>query len=153
MSMGNAKKETVFYNGKERTSRIPQKPLNPIVKATLLTTLKRNDIKITRKATPGDDIYTVTDAAGKMLFSYGNAWDYGYYRIYVANQNQGAEPIMVAEMDWYEGDGYTNPQQQDIFDIAHAMQEKSRELDRINEAQNSLTPEEIMALKTLEASK
>lgn len=150
MSMGNAKKETVVgADGKKRTSRIPQKPLNQFIKAALLTLLKRDDISIKDDVRAGSNTITVLDSKGKYLFSYDNAWDYGYYRIFMANPKEGAEPLLVAEMDWYENDLYTNPQQQDIFDVFKALNKKRDELQSIEKARNALTPEEVKALQAL----
>lgn len=67
----------------------------------------------------------------------------------MANPKEGAEPILVAEMDWYENDLYTNSQQQDVFDIFHALNEKRDELQDIEKARNDLTPEEVQALQAL----
>lgn len=150
MSMGGAKIEKVMdSDGVQRNSRIPQKPLNKYIKATLLTLLKRDDIKINDDIRAGSNTATVTDSKGKYLFSYDNAWDYGYYRIFMANPKEGAEPILVAEMDWYENDLYTNSQQQDVFDVFHALNEKRDELQAIEKARNDLTPEEVQALQAL----
>ena len=88
-----------------------------------------------------------------MLFSYDNAWDYGYYKITVANSQPNAQPVVVAEMDWFENDQYTNPQQQDIFDIFKALQSKSAELRKIEEGRKNLTEAELQALKSLGFSK
>ena len=153
MSMGDSKKETIIVDGKKRTNRIPQKTLNPYIKSSLLTTLKRDDIEITTHRTAGTDETTVKNSGGKYLFSYLNAWDYGYYCVYAANPSQGGEKIMVAEMDWYEADHNTNQQQQDIFDIGHAITQKQRELETIKEARKTLTPEEIQVLQALGISK
>lgn len=150
MSMGKAKKETVVgADGNKRTSRIPQKPLNQFIKAALLTLLKRDDISIKDDIRAGSNTITVRDSNGKYLFSYDNAWDYGYYRIFMANPKEGAEPLLVAEMDWYENDLYTNPQQQDVFDVFKALNKKRDELQSIEKARNALTPEEVQALKAL----
>lgn len=150
MSMGKAKKETVVdAAGNKRTSRIPQKPLNQFIKAALLTLLKRDDISIKDDIRAGSNTITVRDSKGKYLFSYDNAWDYGYYRIFMANPKEGAEPLLVAEMDWYENDLYTNPQQQDVFDVFKALNKKRDELQSIEKARNALTPEEVQALKAL----
>ncbi|MFQ6739683.1 MAG: hypothetical protein ACLRFJ_03390 [Alphaproteobacteria bacterium] len=154
MNMGNAKKETVVdANGNKRTSRIPQKPLNQFVKAALLTLLKRDDISIKNDISAGSNTITVLDSNGKYLFSYDNAWDYGYYCIFVANPKEGAKPLLVAEMDWYESDSYTNPQQQDIFDVFKALNKKRDELQSIEKARQDLTPEEVQALQALGMSR
>lgn len=157
MSLGDAKIEKVKdSNGQQRNSRIPQKPLNKYIKAALLTLLKRDDIKIKDDVQAGSNVATITDLKGKYLFSYDNAWDYGWYRIFMANPKEGAKPILVAEMDWYENDGYTNPQQQDVFDIFNAinrkrveLREKQDEMLAIEKSRKDLTPEEIQALKAL----
>ncbi|MBR1380584.1 MAG: hypothetical protein IJ560_03265 [Alphaproteobacteria bacterium] len=149
MGMGDAKQETVVDINGKHISRIPQKPLNRYIKATLLTLLKRDDIKIKVNSEPGSSTVTVTDSNDKFLFAYDNAWDYGYYRIFMANPKEGAEPILVAEMDWYERDGYTNYQQQDIFDVSDALGAKLRQLEFIESARNNLTPEEIQAIQAL----
>jgi hypothetical protein len=150
MSMGQAK-ATSLGNGK--TNRIPQKPLNKFVKAQLLATLKRDDIKITFKAEPGVTTTTVSDSMGNPLFVYENAWDYGYYNIQVPDSKTKGDTIMIAEMDWYESDDNTNTQQQDIFDISKALETRRHELETIEEDRKNLTPEEIQALKVLGLSK
>lgn len=150
MSMGNAKIEKVIdKNGNERTSRIPQKPLNKFMKSQLLTVLKRDDITIETKADAGSREYRILDKDGKLLFLYDNVWDYGYYYISVPNPEAGKGPIIVAEMDWFENDSYTNPQQQDIFDIFHAIGDREIELRKIAEARKNLTESEMLALKSL----
>lgn len=154
MSMGDAKIQKITdVNGNERTSRIPQKALNPFIKSKLLTLLKRDDITIETVNEPGSTELIVRDEGGKMLFSYDNAWDYGYYKIAVANSQPNAQPVVVAEMDWFENDQYTNPQQQDIFDIFKALQSKSAELRKIEEGRKNLTEAELQALKSLGFSK
>lgn len=150
MSMGDAKVETLSNN---KRSRIPQKPLNKFIKAQLLATLKRDDITIETKPDWGRHDTLVKDTKGKTLFGYHCAGDYGYYNIWVPAPKAGAENIVVAEMDWFENDNYTNPQQQDIFDVFDATDAKSRELEAIKKDRESLTPEEIQALKTLGLSK
>jgi len=150
MSMGNAKQEIVTdANGKKRTSRIPQKPLNPYIKSALLTLLERKDISIKYDMRPASTVISVLDSKGKLLFSYDNAWDYGYYCIFMANPKEGEKPLLVAEMDWYESDFYTNPQQQDIFDVFNALNKKHEELQSIEKARKDLTPEEVQALQAL----
>lgn len=150
MSMGQAK-ATSLGNGK--TNRIPQKPLNKFVKAQLLATLKRDDIKITFKAEPGVTTTTVSDSKGNPLFIYENAWDYGYYNIQVPDSTAKGKTIMIAEMDWYESDDNTNTQQQDIFNIADALHARRLELEAIEKDRENLTPEDIQALKVLGLSK
>lgn len=136
-------------DGNKRTSRIPQKPLNQFIKAALLTLLKRDDISIKDDIRAGSNTITVLDLNGKYLFSYDNVWDYSYYRIFMANPKEGAEPLLVAEMDWYENDLYTNPQQQDVFDVFKALNKKRDELQSIEKARKDLTPEEVQALQAL----
>ena len=149
MSMGNAKKGTVVdADGNKRTSRIPQKPLNQFIKAALLTLLKRDDISIKDDIRAGSNTITVLDSNGKYLFSCDNAWDYGYYRIFMANPKEGAEPLLVAEMDWYENDGNTNQQQQDIFDIADALRKKMDDTMRVENGIKTLTAAEQDVLNT-----
>ena len=133
----------------EKPNRIPKKPLNPFVKGQLLAILVRNDIKISDKFYPGSSTITVTDAKGKFLFSYDNGWDYGLYRIHMAHPDPKKEPILVAEMEWYENDLNTNSQQQDVFDIHRAIDEKRKELQEQKEALKNLTPDEILALQAL----
>jgi len=150
MTMGRAKIEQVLDSkGMMRQSRIPQKPLNLYIKGALLAILERNDIKIKSTNHAGSSVFTVTDSKGKYLFSYDNAWDYGYYRIFMANSKAEGEPILVAEMDWYENDGYTNKQQQDIFDVFEAIKVKAAKLDEIEAARQSLTAEEVLALQAM----
>jgi len=143
MSMGNSKTKKIIVDGKSKMDRTPAKPLNLFVKAKLLDTLRRNDISIKIFRRAGDDTYTVTDAKGDELFSFDNAWDCGYYNISVGN-------IIVAEMDWFESDNYTNKYQQDMFDVLKAIQDKQNELRLIKESKQALTAEEIRALKALE---
>lgn len=153
MTAGKAKIEKVVdSDGVQRNSRIPQKPLNQFIKGALLAVLKRNDIKIKDNVRAGSNVLTVEDLDGNYLFSYDNAWDYGYYRIFMVNPKQ-AEPILVAEMDWYENDLYTNSQQRDIFDIFDALNDKKVELDELENARKKLTPEEQQALKALGISR
>lgn len=157
MSMGQAK-VTKLADG--RTNRIPQKPLNGFVKAKILSYLKRDDINIkpvTRSM--GANAWEVTDMAGEYVMSYENAWDYGYYYIEMANPAQKGQRIVVAEMDWYEADNNTNPQQQEIFNISNEMEKRAEELKKLRansvdlEAERKkLTPDEILALKTLGVS-
>ena len=150
MSMGQAEANDL---GNGRTNRIPQKPLNKFVKAQLFATLKRDDIKITFNAEPGVTTTTVSDSKGNPLFIYENAWDYGYYNIQVPDPKNKGQTIMIAEMDWYESDDNTNPQQQDIFNIADALHARRLELEAIEKDRENLTPEEIQALKVLGLSK
>lgn len=133
----------------KKTNRIPKKALNPFVKGQLLAILGRNDIKISDKPYPGSNTITVTDTKGKFLFSYDNGWDYGLYRILMAHPDPKKEPILVAEMEWYENDLNTNSQQQDIFDVFKAMNEKRKELQNREEALKNLTPDEVLALQAL----
>lgn len=150
MTGGDAKVETIVdANGTKRISRIPQKPLNKLIKAALLTLLKRDDISIKDDIRASGNTFTVLDQNGKYLFSYHDAWDYGYYTISMANPNEGAEPLLVAEMDWRENDLYTNPQQQDVFDVFEALKKRRDELRSIEKAREDLTPEEVQALQAL----
>ncbi|MFQ6778360.1 MAG: hypothetical protein ACLRFI_03670 [Alphaproteobacteria bacterium] len=140
---------TETKNSKQSINRIPKKPLNKFIKSALLTLLKRDDIKIIDHVSAGSNTITVTDSQGKYLFSYENGWDFGYYYISMANPENNEKPIKVAEMDWYENDGNTNPQQQDIFDIFNALNNKRTELQAIEQARKNLTKDEIQALKAL----
>ena len=139
MSMGASKTTKIQVNGRTVTNREPSKKLNPLVKASLITTLKRNDIVIEEKASAGSTTMYIKDKSGKVLFSYDNAWDYGYYNIVVNG-------TMVAEMDWFENDDHTNQAQQDIFDIFNEVTKRYK-------AQQALTNADVMALKFLEESK
>ena len=130
-------------NGKLKMDRMPGKPLNPYIKARLLDTLKRNDINIEVSRRAGDDTYTIKDSKGTILFSFDNAWDCGYYNITVGN-------LIVAEMDWFENDNHTNKYQQDMFDVLNAITKQQKEMRLIKEGKQTLTPEEIHALKILE---
>lgn len=154
MSMGQAK-VTRLEDG--RVNRIPQKPLNGFVKAKILAYLKRDDINIKSVArSMGANAWEVTDAAGKYVMSYENAWDYGYYYIEMANPKVEGQRIVVAEMDWYESDNNTNPQQYEIFDMGNEMEKRAVELKKQRETsvdleaeRKKMTSDEILALKTL----
>ena len=65
------------------------------------------------------------------------------------NKRTKKEPILVAGMLWYENDLNTNSQQQDIFDVFKAINEKRKELQNREEALKNLTPDEILALQAL----
>ena len=67
----------------------------------------------------------------------------------MAHPDPKKEPILVAEMEWYENDLNTNSQQQDIFDVFKAMNEKRKELQNREEALKNLTPDEVLALQAL----
>ena len=154
MSMGQAK---VIELADGRKNRIPQKPLNGFVKAKILAYLKRDDIDIkpvTRSM--GATAWEVKDGAGKYVMSYENAWDYGYYYIEMANPKVEGQRIVVAEMDWYENDNNTNPQQREIFNISHEMEKRAEELNKLREnsvdletERKKMTPDEILALQAL----
>ena len=115
----------------------------------MLTLLERDDILIKENVRAGSNTLTVFDSNGKYLFSYENGWDYGYYRILMANPNEGAQPFVVAEMDWFDNDAHTNQQQRDIFDIFDAVRKKEDALNLIEKARKNLTPEEVQALQAL----
>ena len=143
MSMGDSGYERfVDSRGGVHVNRVPARVLNAFVKASLLVTLKRDDVFVEEHRRPGSDEYIVKDATGKTLFMFDNAWDYGYYSI-------SANGKKLAEMDWYENDNNTNPQQQDIFDVLQAVIDKSNETRRIEQARNDLTPDEIQALQSM----
>lgn len=144
MSMGQSKSERFKdQHGIVRVNRTPVKPLNLFVKASLLLTLNRDDIFVRENRRPGSDEYTAVDANGEEKFRFDNAWDYGYYVIY---SGTGA---ILAEMDWYENDGNTNKQQQDIFDVLNKMIAKAGETQRIEEGRRNLTQEEFDALQSM----
>ena len=147
---GNARAEQfVDAAGRTHINRIPQKPLNKYIKATLLTWLRRDDISIKNEIYASGNTLTVFDSNGKYLFSYDNAWDYGYYCIHMASSKEVEEPLLVAEMDWYENDLNTNSLQQDVFDVFDALDKKWKELQAIEEDRKSLTQDEIDALNAL----
>ena len=141
--MNESKVEKIMVNGTQVNNRIPAKKLNPFIKAQLLTTLKRDDIVIETKHSPGSDDYYVKDNSNKVLFSFDNGWDYGFYSITLGG-------TVVAAMDWFENDNYTNADQQSIFDVLKAIQTKAHEQSVIEKAKRTLTPEEIAALAILE---
>ncbi|MCQ2571531.1 MAG: hypothetical protein MJ165_00830 [Alphaproteobacteria bacterium] len=157
MSMGQAK-VTELADG--RIDSVPQKPLNGFVKAQILAYLKRDDINIELVTHDmGANAWVVTDMDGEYVMSFENAWDYGYYYIEMANPAKKGQRIVVAEMDWYEADNNTNPQQQEIFDIFNEMRKRAEELKRLRansvnleEERKNLTPDEVSALKTLGVS-
>ncbi len=143
--------------GHTYVDRVPTKKLNPFVKAQLLATLKRDDITIEEKPDWGATHWSVKDSNVALLFTYENAWDYGYYYIEVPSQKT-KNNIKVAEMNWYEADNHTNPDQKDIFDIGNALAERKKELEKaktanqskkLEEARQNLTAEEVLALQTL----
>lgn len=137
MSMGQSRIEQIKDSrGNVRTNRIPAKPLNPFMKASIIMMLEtRPDIFVTEKFHPGATTYVVKDGSGKELFEYENAWDYGYYVIRAGDK-------VIAEMDWYENDGNTNQQQQDIFDIANALRKKMDDTRRVENGIKTLTAAE-----------
>lgn len=143
MSMGQSRKEQIKDSrGNVRTNRIPAKPLNPFMKASIIMMLEtRPDIFVTEKVNPGSILYVVKDGTGKVLFEYDNAWDYGYYVIRSGDK-------VIAEMDWYENDGNTNQQQQDIFDIADALRKKMDDTMRVENGIKTLTAAEQDVLNT-----
>lgn len=144
--------------GNTYIDRVPEKKLNPFVKAKLLATLKRDDITIDSDNYAGSNVWTVSDKKGK-IFWYDNGWDYGTYRIFTPNPTKkDSKPICIAEMDWYENDGHTNPDQQNIFDIFNTIVRRQKELEaakandqtkKLEEARASLTAEEVLALQAL----
>lgn len=136
-------------DGSTYITREVKKKLNPFVKAKLLATLKRDDIDVQIDTRAASNDWKVIDSKGKKLFWYENAWDYGYYRIFAANPDMAKEPICVAEMDWFENDGHTSPDQQDIFDIFDALKAKKAQLEEIEKGRQNLTYEEVMALQAL----
>ena len=143
MSMGQSKTERFKDQyGNTLVNRTPVKVLNPFVKANLLLTLKRDDVFATWFRSPGSDMYYVKDASGKQLFTFDNAWDYGYYIIQAGDK-------VLAEMDWFEDDGHTNKEQQDIFDVLKAVMDKFEETERIEEGRRNLTQDEAQALQSM----
>ena len=143
--------------GNTYINRVPKKKLNPFVKAKLLATLKRDDIIIDPKLRAGSNTWVVKDSKGKLLFSYENGWDYGYYYIEAQNPNT-KENVKVAEMDWYENDGHTNAEQQDIFDIFNKVVSRQKELEaakannqaqKLEQARKELTADEVFVLQGL----
>ena len=145
MSMGDSAISKFEVKGRMITNRTPSKLLNPYIKAQLLATLKRGDIVIETKRAPGSDTYYIKDQTDKKLFSFDCAWDYGYYNITL-----GGSGMTVAEMDWFENDGHTNKEQQDIFDVLNAINAKQKELHEIQLGWQRLTPQERVALSVLD---
>lgn len=142
--MGNSESKKIMVNGREVIDRTPAKKLNPYIKAQLLTTLKRDDIVIETKRAPGSDTFYIKDiTTDKRLFSFDCAWDYGYYSITIGGTT-------FAEMDWFENDGNTNKEQQDIFDVLKAIQKKQTEMHEIAQGFQRLTPQERVALQILD---
>ena len=152
MSMGQSKKTESFDTyGVKHINRAPQKPLSAPVKNALLKTIKdRKDIVLRLERQPGTDVITVETTDGTALFRYENGYDYGYYVISMLNRPANSKAVLepvtdIAEMDWFENDHNTNQQQQDIFDIWKALNDRLQEQENLKK----LSAEDISALKVL----
>ena len=141
MTMGKAK---ITRLNEHEVNREPQQPLNAFIKGNLLMLLKRDDVFVALKRSPGSDLYIVKDFEGTELFRADNAWDYGYYVI-------SAKDVVLAEMDWYENDNHTNRAQQDIFDVLHAVGNKYQETRGIEEARKNMSPAEARLVQAWNA--
>jgi hypothetical protein len=137
MSMGDSKAQEVNIDGRVCIKRTPAKKLSASTKAKILRILQRNDINVgVKQLMTRSETYYVKDAAGNKLLVVGDAYRRGYYNIIL-------DGVVVAEMDWFESDGMTTKEQQDIFDVLKAVQKKEN-LTRIKDYK---TLDEIRAWK------
>ena len=121
-------------HGVFHTIRPPREILTNDVKAKLLLTLQRSDIKIERHALVDKGIFNVKDFKDNVLFTYVNGWKAGRYTIEMANPDIQKAPITVADVDWFESDKCTTVSQQNVFDVFKALMTRASELAKVESA-------------------
>ncbi len=105
--------------------------MNDFLKKTVIETISKSNVELKRDW--GMDTYFVLGAGGKPLMEYVNGYDSGLYSLSINHK-------LVSSIEWYESANKPKTKEQkDMFDILHALLHRWQELQKLRDAQQSMT--------------